>query len=62
MLVLSRKKDEQIILEHKETKERITITMCSADRCRLGVEAAQHWRILRDEHDRANDAKKAAQL
>lgn len=50
MLVVSRKRNEGIVLINSTTKERIEILMASvqgAERCRLGIEASQEWKILR---------------
>lgn len=50
MLVVSRKRDEGLVLIHRQTKERIEILVTNVsgnDRCRLGIEASQEWKILR---------------
>jgi carbon storage regulator CsrA len=53
MLVLSRKLNEAVVLEHKVTKERIRVTVSrlahSHDSIRLGFEAGSDWNIVREE-------------
>lgn len=49
MLVLSRKKNEGLVLYNLKTKEQIKlmVTDVRGDRCQLGLDASQDWKILR---------------
>ena len=57
MLVLSRKKDERIIINDNIT---IIIVECKNDKCKLGIEAPPEVTIFREEiypKERKNDDK-----
>lgn len=51
MLVLSRKRDESIVLKDEATGEEVTITVVRIDpnKVRLGIEAGKNTTILRSE-------------
>lgn len=60
MLVLSRKKDEQIILKGKNFKD-IKITVVRIDnhnKVRIGIEAGQEVSILRSELEKKSKSEK----
>lgn len=51
MLILSRKRDEKIIMTAKDgTEIAVTVTQIRRDRVRLGIEAPEHIKVHRDEH------------
>jgi carbon storage regulator CsrA len=59
MLVLSRKKDEKIVLK-KPGQEDITITVVRIDgqnKVRIGIEADQEILVLRQELDELNETR-----
>lgn len=51
MLCLSRKHGESLMLENVNTGETITVQVVrhSDHACRIGIEAAMHWNIRRNE-------------
>ncbi len=49
MLVLSRRKNETIELEHDGTVIKVTVVRIDSSRVRLGFEAPQDVRIIRSE-------------
>lgn len=49
MLVLSRKKDEKIILQVGEEKIELVVVRIDANKVRLGVQASKQVTILRSE-------------
>lgn len=49
MLVLSRHRDESIILDTKEGQVVITVCDIRGDKCRLGIQAPQHMPVHRRE-------------
>lgn len=50
MLVLSRKKDEKILLKLKDGEQiELTVVRIDANKVRLGIEAGEHVTILRSE-------------
>ena len=52
MLVLGRKKGEEVLIEDTETNEVIRVTIIGINHrgvCRLGFDASSKYRIMRDE-------------
>lgn len=49
MLVLSRKVDQRIIVGEGENQIVITLVAIRGDKVRVGIDAGQHIKILRDE-------------
>lgn len=52
MLVLGRKKGQEVLIEDTETNEVIRVTVIGInhrDVCRLGFDASSKYRIMRDE-------------
>lgn len=61
MLVLARRKAESIVLLHQGTGEliEITPTQIQQNQVRIGIEAKQHWKIIRSELIEEEAAKAA---
>lgn len=53
MLVLARRVGQVLTLRHKDTGEliKLTPTRCGSGAARIGIDAAAHWNIVRDEID-----------
>lgn len=59
MLVLSRKRDERIVLTRGD--ERIEIVVCKVqiEQAQIGIEASTDWEILRKELEPSDEAKQS---
>jgi carbon storage regulator CsrA len=49
MLVLSRKKDEKILMKLGSEEVEVTVVRIDANKVRLGIKASEHVEILRSE-------------